>query len=63
MLKINEKLIGQRFTVNDPNTEYTCVGFANIGTLVIIGADNDTVNNRYKFKTFKITDVTFRGQY
>jgi len=63
MLQINEKLIGQTFTALDPNLEYTCVGFANTQTLLIIGADNDTVNNRFKLKTFKITDVTFKGQF
>ena len=61
MMKLDEKLIGQKFTVNDPNTEYTCVGYGSLGTFVIIGAYSDAVKNETTLKTFKITEVKFKG--
>ena len=65
MLQLTDKLMGQKFTVNDPNTEYTCVGWGAAGeTLVIIGAFWDQPNNRYELKSFKLRGdpIKFKGQ-
>jgi hypothetical protein len=61
MLNLNSNLLGQKFTVTDPNTEYVCVGYGYSGTFVIIGAYNNVPNNEYTLKSFKITDVKFKG--
>lgn len=59
---MNPKLIGQFFYVDiDPTTKWTCQGFADTGTLVIIGATWDQASNRSRLKSFKITDVKFEG--
>ena len=60
-MKLDEKLIGQKFTVNDPNIEYACVGYGSSGTFVIIGAYSDAVKNETTLKTFKLTEVKFKG--
>ncbi len=58
----DSSIVGKTFYGNDPKCEYTCIGYADNGTLLIIGAYFDSVNNRSKLKTFKLTDVTFKGQ-
>ena len=56
-------IIGKKFThTNDPTREYECVGYAEAGTLLVIGVEFDSVNNRSNFKTFKLTDVNFFGK-
>lgn len=62
-MKIDEKLIGTKFTVNDPSTEYTCVGFGQNDTFIIFGTMNDTPNNRFSVKSFKLADAKFIGQF
>jgi len=62
MLHLNPNIIGQKFTVNDPNTEYICAGYGYSGTFVIIGALNDAAKNEYTLKSFKITEVKFKSQ-
>jgi hypothetical protein len=64
---LDPSLIGQLFTV--PNTpgsgplpEYRMVGFAQNDTFLIMGALNDTVNNRFEIISFKMKDVKFKGQ-
>lgn len=60
---LNQTFVGVKFvTVADPNTEYTCQGYDNNGTLLIIGSKFDSVNNRTILKTFKLTDVVFLGK-
>ena len=64
MMKLDEKLIGQKFTAitfKDPNIEYACVGYGSSGTFVIIGAYSDAVKNETTLKTFKLTEVKFKG--
>ena len=65
MMKLDEKLIGWKFTVNDPNIDkervYACVGYGSSGTFVIIGAYSDAVKNETTLKTFKLTEVKFKG--
>lgn len=53
-------IIGKTFTATDPNTEYECVGYAANETFLVVGKLNDTVNNRFTLKTFKLQDVKFR---
>lgn len=55
-------IVGKKFTVaNDvSNAEYTCVGYAANDTFLIVGQYTDTVNNRFRLKTFKFQDVTFK---
>lgn len=56
-------IIGKKFNpANDPAKDYECVGYADNGTLLVIGAEFDSVNNRSSFKTFKLTDVKFVGK-
>lgn len=62
MLLISEKaIIGQKFTANDPKVEYTCVGYAQNDTCLVVGAYFDSVNNRTELKTIKMTDAKFKG--
>jgi len=62
MLYINDKFItGRKFTVSDPNIEYTCVGYAQNDTSLVVGSHFDSVNNRSSIKTFKLTEARFLG--
>lgn len=63
MIHINESaIIGQKFNSLDPAIEYTCIGYAQNDTFVIVGAQFDSVNNRTTLRTFKMSDVKFMGQ-
>ncbi len=63
MIYINETaIVGQKFTYNDPNTEWTCVGYAANDTFLIVGSSFDSTNNRSIVRTFKLQDVKFHGQ-
>ena len=53
--------VGKTFTVRDPAIEYTAVGYDNNGTSIIFGVNYDSVNNRSTLKSFKVTEVTFKG--
>jgi hypothetical protein len=54
--------IGRTFpSPNDPNVEYTVIGYAQNDTFLLIATSSDKVNNRSSIKTFKLTDVQFRG--
>lgn len=62
MLLLSEKaIIGQKFTALDPKVEYTCVGYAQNDTCLVVGALFDSVNNRTELKTIKMTDAKFKG--
>lgn len=52
---------GSQFTAFDPTIEYSFVGYADNGTLLVIGSRFDSVNNRSELKTFKLTEVKFKG--
>ena len=54
-------IVGQTFSANDPNTEYVCVGYGQNETFLIIGSYFDSPNNRSSLKTFKLSDVKFKG--
>jgi hypothetical protein len=61
-MHINPKLIGvTKFTVTDPNMEYTYQGYCQNDTFLLIGSHFDSVNNRTVLKTFKMTEVKFLG--
>lgn len=61
---IDPAIIGKTFTIpNDPNNVvYTCRGYSNTGTLLVIAFVFDAVNNRTETKTFKLSDVRFIGK-
>ena len=62
---LNTSLMGQTFTAPNsvvPAAEYKAVGYAQNETFVVFGALNDTVNNRFDVKSFKLTEVKFKGQ-
>jgi hypothetical protein len=62
MLYIEPKLlVGRKFSANDPKIEYTCIGYAQNDTCLIVGSYFDTVNNRSELKTVKMTDAKFKG--
>ena len=54
-------IVGKKFTAMDPNLEYTCVGYCENDTFLIIGTLFDAPNNRSQLKTFKLSDVKFKG--
>jgi len=57
-----QALIGKQFpSPNDPKTEYTVIGYAQNETFLLIATNFDQVNNRSYVKTFKLTDVAFKG--
>ena len=55
-------IVGKKFTKDDPKIEYECVGYAANETFLIIGSVFDSANNRSQLKTFKLSDVTFKGE-
>ncbi len=55
-------IVGKKFTHTDPATEYECAGYADNGTLLVIGIVFDSTNNRSSLRTFKLTDVKFFGK-
>jgi hypothetical protein len=57
-----ENIIGKSFNAFDPSAEYICVGYAQNETFIVFGAINDTANNRFSIKSFKLTDCKFKGQ-
>lgn len=64
---IDSSLIGTTFTVPStpgagPLPEWKTVGWAQNDTFCILGALNDTPNNRFEVKSFKLTEVKFKGQ-
>jgi len=61
-IQLDPKLIGAKFTVNDPAIEYVCMGFAQNETFIVFGAHNDVTNNRFTIRSFKLTDAKFVGQ-
>jgi len=54
--------VGTPFTALDPNQEYTYLGVAANETFLIVGAQFDSTNNRSTVKTFKLSDVKFKGE-
>lgn len=60
---INEAaIVGKTFTTDNSNTEWTCVGYGKNETFIIIGTKFDSVNNRSSLKTFKLSEVSFKGE-
>ena len=57
----SKTIVGKKFTALDPNTEYTCVGYGQNETFLVIGSNFDAPNNRSTLKTFKLSDVKFKG--
>jgi len=55
-------IVGKKFTALDPNLEYECVGYAANETFLVIGSNFDSQNNRSTLKTFKLSDVKFKGE-
>lgn len=56
-------VIGKKFSpTNDPTKDYEAVGYSDSGTLLILGAEFDPVNNRSRIKTFKLTEISFFGK-
>lgn len=55
-------IVGKTFTALDPNQEYTCVGYGQNETFLVIGSSFDSANNRSNLKTFKMSDVKFKGE-
>jgi hypothetical protein len=66
MLNINpHSIIGQSFTVNDPNISYLCIGYGQDPTSAanyVVGECWDQPSNRTKISTFLFKQVTFVGQ-
>lgn len=54
--------VGTPFTALDPNAEYQYLGVAANETFLIVGSQFDSVNNRSIVKTFKLSDVKFKGE-
>lgn len=57
-------IIGKTFTsASDPqNSEYTCIGYGQNETFLLIGTSFDATNNRSIIRTFKFSDVKFKGE-
>ena len=62
MIHLNSAIEGLTFTTTKDPTEYTCVGYAQNETFVIVGASWDQASNRTSLKTFKLSEVQFKGQ-
>ncbi len=58
-----ENIIGQTFTVsNDTGQhEYICIGYSQNETFVIFGALNSSNATEFSVKSFKLTEVKFKG--
>lgn len=58
-----KSISGKTFTSSSgvANVEYTCIGYGQNETFLIIGSYYDSVNNRSTVKTFKFGDVQFKG--
>jgi hypothetical protein len=54
-------IVGRKFTALDPNVEYTCIGYDNNGTSILFGVQFNSIDNRSKVRSFKVADVTFKG--
>ena len=66
MLIINEAtIIGQCFTVTDPNNHYVCIGYGQdpaSAANYVVGECWDQTNNRTDIKTYLFKNVTFIGK-
>ena len=63
ILHINSPaIIGKTFTAFDPKIEYTCLGYGQNDTFLLVGSWYDAPNDRTHLKTFKLSDVKFKGQ-
>ena len=45
----------------DPTIDYTCVGYGQNDTTFIVGATYDSISNRTALRTFKMSEVKFKG--
>ncbi len=55
-------ILQKSFTVGSDPTEYICIGYAQNTTFCVFGALNNTVDNRFEVKSFKLTEAKFKGQ-
>lgn len=66
MLSISAaSIIGQSFTVRDPNINYLCIGYGQDPTSAanyVVGELWDQASNRTQIRTFLFKEVTFIGQ-
>jgi hypothetical protein len=63
MININSNVIeGQVFVVDASGAEYTCIGYAQNETFLVFGMAYDSVNNRTTIRTFKLSEVKFKGR-
>jgi hypothetical protein len=63
MVHINEaSIVGQTFSATDPKMEYTCIGYGQNETFLIVGSYFDAPTSRTHLKTFKLSDVKFHGK-
>ena len=63
MIHINEMIEGQTFIKTGDTTEWTCIGYASNETFLIVGSNWDQVNNRTTIATFKLKEITFKGNF
>ena len=61
-LFIDATIIGKKFTAFDPNAEWTCIGYCCNETFLLVGTSFDAPNNRSTIKTFKLSEVKFKGE-
>lgn len=61
---LHTALIGLTYTMpSQPgNTDYKIVGYADTGTLLVVGAFFDAPNNRTRLVTHKVTEIHIKGQ-
>lgn len=56
-------IVGKTFTsTSDPINEFTCIGYGQNETFLVVGTSFDSANNRSIVRTFKFSDVKFKGQ-
>lgn len=55
-------IIGKTFVSTvDPTSEFKCIGYGQNETFLIIGSTFDSTSNRSIVRTFKFSDVKFKG--
>jgi len=58
-----ENIVGNTFTVTNENGqhEYICIGYSQNETFVVFGALNSSNSIEFTVKSFKLTEVKFKG--
>ena len=54
-------IVGKTFLGPISDQEYTCIGYGANETFLVVGTFFDSVNNRSVVKTFKLSEVRFKG--